>query len=348
MFMQPLGRKRGRHTTLPKLQAKNKAMISESGCPIDFEFGQNAKPIVLPQLTLVGENNVESNSDTIQELMNFVEAVRSLFDEPVVLIRKLLGEGKPTFELIRLNWDEGEYLADGDPEIVAKPPTEGFWLEWMDVSNQETIPYRARLFQSRAKNIELRVSSKLTPSAALAFFRKAVSQIDFSTAKESVINNPLVSIGMTMSIGVMERVLAKIGLNILVYVAGANYVRNPAFDDIKKSILTGVPELQMIPGDDSGQLKIIFDCLPANHHLFVIAEVYLPSGEYALVMTMKLYGSSGSFVRLGINLPKVPVPMPIFFTADYVKHNVKHWSFGEFHKLLIDYMSARGDAPDSL
>ncbi|MEB0046842.1 MULTISPECIES: hypothetical protein [unclassified Pseudomonas] len=336
IFMQPLGRKRGKSTNLPKLQAKSKAMISESGRPLDFEFGQNAKPILIPQLTMVGQSAFESNSDTGLELQEFVEVARRLFNEPIVLIRKLVGEVKSTFELARWVWADGEYVEAGEAEIAAKPPVGGIWFERMEQSGDEPSPYLARLFQTGTKSVGLRVACEMAPQAALIFFRKAIEQIDFSTTVESLITNPVVSVGMTISVGMMDRVMTKIGLNILAFVAGPDYLRHPAFDEIKKSVMTGRPELQMTPGDEAGQVKFIFDRVPAGHHVFFISGMYLPDGKYALGMTMKLYGSSGSFVKLGIDVPEPPVPMPIIFTADYTTHSVKQWSLIEFSKLLRD------------
>lgn len=336
IFMQPSGRKRGKSTNLPKLQSKSKAMISESGRPLDFEFGQNAKPVLIPQLTMVGESAFESTSDTVVELQDFVDAARRLFNEPIVLIRKVTGEVKPTFELSRWVWVDGEYVKVGGTEVATGPPVGGIWFEGMAICADKPSPYLARLFQTGAKRVGLRVVGDMAPEAALIFFRKAIEQIDFSTAVESLITNPVVSVGMTISVGMMDRVMTKIGLNILAFVAGPDYLRHSAFDEIKKSVMTGKPELQMTPGDESGQVKLIFDRVPAGHHVFFISGMHLPDGKYALGMTMKLYGSSGSFVKLGIDVPEPPVPVPIIFTADYTTHSVKQRSLIEFSKLLID------------
>jgi hypothetical protein len=334
VFMQPSSRKRGKNTGIPKLEAKTKVVLTESGRWVEFEFGRHAKPTLLPQLNLVGENSVEATSDTAQQLVEFVEALHRLFDKPIVCIRKLISEGKPTFELSQILWETDGYVEIGEPAYVAKPPTSGVWLERIEGANDESKSSHARLFQSQAKSIVLKLSDKMSPEASLRLFRKSVAQVDFSTAKESTITNPLVSVGMTMTLGVTDRVLAKIGINILAYVAGADYVRHPGFDEIKKSILTGLPGIQLESLQEAKQMEEILSWIPAGNHLFFISGIHLPTGEYALGMTMKLYGTS-QFIKLGINVPELFALMPIIFTAEYTTHIVKQWSPIEFAKLLV-------------
>lgn len=77
-FMQPHGRDRGKHTTAPGIQAQHKQMATASGYPDEVDFGMHAKPIVLPQLKMIGEKEFESSAASLDELRNFVTSLSTM------------------------------------------------------------------------------------------------------------------------------------------------------------------------------------------------------------------------------------------------------------------------------
>ncbi|KPW72946.1 hypothetical protein [Pseudomonas syringae group genomosp. 3] len=82
-------RDRGKHTTPPGIQARKKQMISASGYPDEVDFGPHSKPIVLPQLKMVGEKEFKSSAENLGDLQTFVASLANLFQGDRVIYYKL-------------------------------------------------------------------------------------------------------------------------------------------------------------------------------------------------------------------------------------------------------------------
>ncbi|KPB99782.1 HNH endonuclease domain protein [Pseudomonas amygdali pv. lachrymans] len=74
-----------------------------------------------------------------------------------------------------------------------------------------------------------------------------------------------------MTVGAMERVIAKIGINLLAYYLGCDYVTDPGFQQVKDSILTGTPRLSAGIIEDAS-IQSILDAAPENHHVFCLSK----------------------------------------------------------------------------
>ena len=94
----------------------------------------------------------------------------------------------------------------------------------------------------------------------------------------------------------------------------------------------------MAPIEKDTAMDYIFSCVPTVNHVFMISRAGLPTGESALFMTMRLYGSISAFVKLGVNVPDAPVPLPIIFMADFTNHSIVQCSSAEFAER---YMNSR-------
>src|SRR5450830_925128 len=245
MFMQSEGRQRGNKTNPPTLEATAKVMISEEGYPTEIELVQNGRPFVLPQLILVGENIIKSTATTLPDLMEFIDAARICLADSVICIQKKHDEAPPTLELTRFTWDGKSYVQSQEREPVTKAPPIVIWHEQMENNESGQRLSRSRIFQSRRKNLILRVTDELGIENALTLYRKCLDQTNFSEVnpEPAPVENPIICLNSSMCTDVTNRVLAKIGLNILTFVAGAAYVRDVGFDETKRSILSGMPKL---------------------------------------------------------------------------------------------------------
>ena len=336
LFMQGQGRNRGKKTTPPTLDAKTKVLVSEDGFPYEIELGQNGKPSVLPQLIIVGESAVKSTATTRVELLEFIEVSRTQLNDSVTCIRKIHDEVPPIFELTHFIWREGAYVRSQEVEHLAKAPSGGIWHEQMENYKSEQRLSRSRLFRSVRNKIVLRVTDDLALEKALTLYRKCLEQTDFSSmeAEAQTVENPLVSVGMSVRTDVTDRVLAKIGINILAHVAGAAYVRQSGFNETKKSILSGEPDLHSVGMEEHDEMRKILSRLPSGHHLFMIFGVPHPTEGNILALMVRLYDSQITTIKLGVNLVEAPVLLPIVFIVNYTTHSITHLGLIEFAKLL--------------
>ncbi|MFT2159836.1 hypothetical protein [Pseudomonas putida] len=331
-FMQPSGRKRGKETSPPRVDAQIKQMVNKNGYLNEIDFGQHAKPIILPQLTMIGDKEFASTAECIEDLTKFVSCLTGLLtSSPLPCVRKLSNATEYPFEVFTLSYSDGQYTRSSTSQRLAKPPSNALWIEDASAQADRTNPPPANIFRTLRGQIVLKLGNT-TVEQAVEFYRLACEQIQVEKCTDGTVINPLVSVRMTMRIGVMERVMAKIGLNIAAHYLGDAYVRHPAFDAVKAAILTGNPTLHLLPADHAGAIAI-FNHLPANQHVFALSTLYTPEGKHVLVMMSRIYGVS-TFIDLGIDVPEAPASMPFFATVEYTEHHIRMWSLTEFATFL--------------
>ncbi|AUT75691.1 hypothetical protein C2L64_45970 [Paraburkholderia hospita] len=178
--------------------------------------------------------------------------------------------------------------------------------------------------------IVLKSTEKLGIARALTFFRKLINQTTFEQMTEQDVENRLVGISMSFDIAVTGRVLAKIGVNLLAYIAGADYVRHPQFQRVKRSIATGVPAFPLHSTEQKLPIANIFSGLPHTLHGFMIAGIPTPGGTCALMLHARLYGSQIESVLLGEGLPYLNFSNNTFFTVDYEAHRIERYEMMDF------------------
>lgn len=331
-FMQPHGRDRGKHTTAPGIQARKKQIVNESGYPDEVDFGPHSKPIVLPQLKMVGEKEFMSNAENIEDLRSFVSLLANLFQsDQFICVRKRGPEHELRYEAITM-LRSGKTFTQADPSSFQdKPPRGCLWLERYDGADARGVNPLATIFRSRNGETILKTSSE-TVENALNFFACAAEQFSFEVQETKDIVNPIISVQMTVTIGVTERVLAKIGINLLAFYLGREYVSDPRFQGVKSSILKGTPRLvsHLVEND---AMNAILSAAPKDHHVFVLSCAEQQDGRLAIVLTAKLYGVSFG-MPLAVDVPKPHKAFPVFFLVDYLNHEVKEQSLVEYSEYL--------------
>lgn len=333
-FMQPHGRDRGKHTTAPGIQAQHKQMATASGYSDEVDFGMHARPIVLPQLKMIGEKKLESSAASLAELRSFVTSLSTMLqDNQVICIRKRGPEHELRYEAITMLRSNKTFTQADGSSFQAKPPRGVLWLERYDEIRTRGMNPAATIFKNLNGGIVLKTSSA-TVEDGLNFFACAVEQISFDVQVTTDIENPIVSLGMTVTIGVIERVIAKIGINLLAYYLGRDYVSDPGFRPVKESILTGFPRLGGHIVEDAPITEML-NAAPDNHHVFFLTQVSRPGGRAAIIMIAKLYGVAQS-MPLALDVPEPHLPLPVFFLVDYLNNEVKQRSLVEYAESLVE------------
>ncbi|KAB0483860.1 hypothetical protein SAMN04490202_0873 [Pseudomonas reinekei] len=333
-FMQPHGRNRGKHTTAPGIQARHKQMANSSGHPDEVDFGPHAQPIVLPQLKMIDDSLLECSAPGPDEQRSFILSLSSLLQgNEITCIRKRGPEHELRYEAITLLRSGMTFTQADGSSFQPKPPRGGLWLERYDETRTEGVSPAATIFKNLNGGIVLKTSSA-TVEDALNFFACAVEQVSFDSQVTSDNENPIVSVGMTVTIGAMERVIAKIGINLLAYYLGRDYVTDTRFRSVKDSILTGVPRLgsQIVK---NAAITTMLNAAPDNHHVFFLSTVSQPGGRLAIILTAKLYGVA-HFMPLALDVPKPHQPLPVYFLVDYLNHEVKQRSLVEYIEYLVE------------
>lgn len=340
-FLQPSSRKRGKHTSAPKIHAQTKLMINKTGVHYEIDFGKHGKPIVLPQLTIVGGNDFQSAAESVEDLASFVESLTQLLGSPVLFcVRKCaLAESLP-YEVSTMTRVGSVYAQLTPAEKCAKPPTNAVWLE--EPSKDQEVSFGTNIYRSLRGTTHLKLVG-MTLEEALEFYLLATEQIILSNSVDDDVINPLVAVRMTMRIGVMERVIAKIGLNLLAYYLGPDFLRQSGFDSVKKSIVTGSPGLNLNSIEDL-HLLVLLNCVPADQHCFYLSALTTTEDECTLFMICRLYGV-WSFMCLGTGIASASRPLPFMVTADYRNHKMRLWSLSEIAELMCNCPDWMGSSP---
>ncbi|WP_442513934.1 hypothetical protein [Pseudomonas promysalinigenes] len=332
-FMQPHGRDRGKRTAAPGIQARRKQMASTSGYPHEVDFGRHAQPIVLPQLKITGEKTYDSAAAGPDELRSFLMSLSTLLQgTQVTCIRKRGPEHELRYETITMLRSDKTFTQAAESSFEATPPRAGLWLERYDATDAAGQTPAATIFQNLNKGIVLKTSSA-TVEDALNFLAHAVEQFSFDTQETVDTEGPIISVEMTVTVGAMERVIAKIGINLLAYYLGRDYVTDPGLQQVKDSILTGTPRLSADIIEDAS-IQSILDAAPENHHVFCLSKASQPGERASITVIAKLYGAAQSLV-LATDVPEPHLPLPVFFLVDYLNHKVKQWSLHDYSEHLV-------------
>jgi len=329
IFLQPEGRRR-KGENPPKLEASTKEMTTPDGYAVEIELGARGRPTVLPQLVLVGDREGVCTGSEEMSLREYRDRAQILLGPSVTCVSKGISKQTPAFCTTTYTWNGDQYV-QREALAVSAPPNPAVWSTPLKPNPDGSEPKsRARMFLRGNGQIVLKCTEKLGIARALTFFRKLLNQTKFEQMTEQDVINPLVGISMSFDVAVTGRVLAKIGVNLLAHIAGADYVRHPQFQRVKRSIATGVPAFPLHPPEHKLPVANIFSGLPHTLHGFMIAGIPTPGGTCALMLHARLYGSQIESVLLGEWLPRLNFSHHTFFTVDYGNHRIERYEMMDF------------------
>ncbi|UEP41057.1 HNH endonuclease [Burkholderia sp. B21-005] len=339
IFMQAEGRKRGSKKNPPKLGAGTKVVVTPEGYTAEAEIGYEGKATILPQMILVDEHQCSVTGSNKEEFNRFISQVHEGFGSSIACASKLDETATHKFQIATFVWEGGRYVEHH--QVGADELPASCFLHLPIVPNEHgKFTSNSRLFRRPNGQIVLRLRGDLQLDSALTAFRKVGENLDLSTLVESDLKNPLVNLGFSFQLDVTGRVLAKTGLNILGHLLGADYVGHPAFQSIKKSIMTGKPSIPPYTNEAKAPFRMLFSGLPNTHHGFLLSAHPWHEQTCGIGMATRLYGSQIEVVPLGHGLPHPPIDLPMIFTVDYGKHLIEQYG-------LMDYMRKYPITPSS-
>lgn len=332
MFMQPTGRRRGAKRSTPKVDAQLKSMVPPDGPPVEVELGLRGSPVTLSQIIFLSDSECNVTGVDNETVARFLEKARALLAEAVLLVEKRAAEDRSVcFDIKRFVWSTDHYVLESQM-VSPVAPKVCVWQASLNGTDHNGSVEHARFFERREGQIVLR-HSKLAPDHALTFFRKAAWQVDLTAATVREIQNPLVHVGgMSVDIHIASRVVAKIGINLLTFIAGDSYVSQPQFDSIKQTVLSGQPRLPIMTTDATEGFAPMFAGVPEGLHAFMVCSANLPDGTFSIMVIAQLYGSGIEVARLGEHLTRPLAESPVFFTVDYAEHVIERHTLRDFVK----------------
>lgn len=349
IFLQPRGRGKGKNASIPTIDTRTTTIVFADQGPVEAEVLAGGKPVTLMQLLFLGDGRVGFTGGDHENVANFIDTLEQTIGDELFLVQKEIREETNVYRVETLVWEQNSYRAVAC-ETVAKPPKYCLWREPLDPGpkNEKTIR-PSTLYQRTAGQIVLRLPVGEDPTPLIAEARKAIEKLKESDFPGyTSVENPLVHVSMAIQLDDYERVLAKIGLNLVAYLFGESYIRHHAFNGTKRAILSGSSRIlhqSCIEGE-------VFNAVPHDRHVMTIAFMKSRAGRFHVALLIRLYGTT-SIVRLSSNALKPPIEVQMFFIVDYNSHQIEQFTSKQFAaryppEIPDDYESAARYIPKEM
>jgi len=331
LAFQEAGRNRGAKTRAPQMHT-DVTEIYDPNSPLIFEAELLPKVSgarILPQILFHDLPNVGLTGSTDPEIRKFIGTLTKAFSgDSVLVIFKDTSQDDPTFVETTYSWDGSNYEKSSESHLdrPSKASKNAVWLAFRskDPNPSEKHKWSPRLFQRPDGHLSLRIESDYPIEELLAATRIILPSFASQTLPESEqFSGYTARVGMHTKVGVDVRVQAKIGMNFALFVYGDDYLREPAFDGVKKFILSGEEgEVGLLPLEISDK-AIDLSLLPKGmHFMALMPKEDALLGRY-LMLVLKLYGGPVQVMTLGRNLPRPPLYGAFKCGIDYENHTIK-------------------------
>lgn len=331
IFLQPTGRGKGAKATVPVFYPQSNSLIDpETNRACESELSAGGVPVILPQVLFHG-NELSLIGPTSEEIDAFLTALSGLLTDDLKYIRKTKTGNVSQFEITHYRWMEANGYRPTGLEILEKPPL-GIWHDTLEVpaTAEKNHRYGTRLFRRSKGQLVLRVISDDHIELALTNVRIALPQIKATEKPDPHnIEQPGMHLGMKIRMGDVDRAVAKIGVNIACHEYGEAVIRDPAFNSIKTSILTGNQPVRTDTLPDP-MLRQIFELDKRDVHLAMLHPIFF-NGRSTLIFVIRFYGGGLQIFLLAGDISSPISPEPVIYTVHYNQHRIER-------QLVEDYL----------
>jgi hypothetical protein len=323
-----LERDKGSKTGVPSVQPKASYIRDpETGILLEAELAAGGSSDVLPQLLIVNAGQiVVTGRDAVAATAFLAELQKALSDE-VTVIEKSREGFEVAYEATPLIWKDDAY-APGETATHARPPKSGLWIEPLirPETAQAGEVLLPRIFRRPAGQIVCRAAAVEHVAFFLTVLRNAPEPLDASKVGTTGMahDRPGFHQRYLIEMSVHDRVLTKIGLNLVAKLLGLDLIRKPAFDAAVTYARDGRGAVLKLPPEAAAQFtEMLGPALPDRHNLALL-PIPRPNGGYGLAFMARLYGGPAEVIQLAEF--KEPIPglrRPIVLLVDYVNHKTE-------------------------
>jgi len=337
LFLQPRTRDK---SGVPSVQPKT-SYIREpaTGILLEAELGAGESSEILPQLVFTDAQQAAVTGPDVASTIAFLsELQKALFDD-VALIEKTKQGVEVIYQITHLSWKEAFYVA-GEVTTASRPPKAGIWIEPLirPETTPDGPPLLPRIFRRKAGQLVCRVNANEHAAMFMTILRNApeLTETIKVGASAKVNGQPEFHQRYNMDMVAYDRVLTKIGLNLVAKLLGLTLIRNPAFDAAVAYAREGVGGVYKYSPDRSVQFA---DCLgPAlvDRHTLALLPGPNRNGGHAVVFMARLYGGPMEGLRLAeFDTPIPGLEKPILVHVDYVNHKIERLTLEEHATRIV-------------
>lgn len=325
--MQPTGRDRGKKTKEPTYTAEATYIVDEEGRMLEASITAGFRAVLFPQMHIAGKNVYLTAADG-ESLKEFLIGLHGLVNGGgLSLIKKIKDDVGTSYEVLTVSKTDDGYEV-GASVKMAKPPKGGLWLQITKAEKGVSN----RFYRSKSGELTYKTAQEDSVVGMLlaveAYFEQVGVPNDWAA---STLIQPVVQVESSINLAMVDRAIAKIGVNFLAYLEGAEYVRHPGFADVKSYILMGKPQLPWTHTEEPGVVQLLGHP-PAQHHALLLSAIPLENGMSMIFMALKLYGTAVHRVCLAEVAPNPGWSEPKYYLINYVSRKVRPIG-------MVDYMA---------
>lgn len=328
LFLQPRTRDKGNKTGVPSVQPKVSYIRDpETGILLEAELGAGGSSEVLPQLLIVNAGQLAVTGRDAASAGAFLAELQKALADEVTLIAKSREGFEVAYETTPLIWKDEAY-APSATSTHARPPKTGLWLEPLirPETAQAGEVLLPRIFRRPLGQLVCRADAAAHTAFFLTVLRNAPELLDSSKvgAAGMAQDRPGFHQRYLIDMSVHDRVLTKIGLNLVAKLLGLDLIRKPAFDAAVAYAREGKGAVLKLPPEASAQFtEMLGPALPDRHNL-ALMPIPRPDAGYALAFLARLYGGPAEvFLLAEFEGPIPELRRPIVLLVDYVNHKIE-------------------------
>jgi hypothetical protein len=258
----------------------------------------------------------------------FLSELKKALSDEVTLIEKTREGFEVAYATTPLIWKDDAY-APGETVTHARPPKTGLWIEPLirpETAEDGEVVLLPRIFRRPAGQLVCRADAAGHVALFLTVLRNAPELLDASKVGAAGIahDRPGFHQRYLIDVSVHDRVLTKIGLNLVAKLLGLDLIRKPAFDAAVTYAREGTGGVYKLPPEIAAQLTdTLGPALPDRHNLALL-PIPRPDGGYGLAFLARLYGGPAEVFQLAeFKEPIAELRRPIVLLVDYVSHKIE-------------------------
>jgi hypothetical protein len=259
LFLQPRTRGKSSKAGVPSVQPKASYICDpDTGILLEAELGAGGSSEVLPQLLIVDAGHISVTGGDAASASAFLSELQKALSDEVTLIEKTREGFEVAYETTPLIWKDDAY-APGETATHARSPKTGLWIEPLirpETAQEGEVVLPPRIFRRPAGQLVCRADAAGHVALFLTVLRNAPELLEASKvgAAGMAHDRPGFHQRYLIDVSVHDRVLTKIGLNLVAKLLGLDLIRKPAFDAAVTYAREGTGGVYKLPPEIAAQL----------------------------------------------------------------------------------------------
>lgn len=319
LFLQPRTRKQGGQMGTPSVQPKlSYVRVPGSNTLLEGELDTGGQSNMLPQLVVADAQQAAVTGPDAASITAFLTELRVAIANEITVIAKRRDGFEVAYDVTVLSWQDGVYTL-GDTATNVRPPKAGIWIEPLTrpVTAEEGDILLPRIFRRSAGQLVCRVNDAGQAAMFVTVLRLTPELMDGGRIDATAMGTakPGFHQQYNFDIAAYDRVLTKIGLNLVAKLLGLPLIRDPAFDAAVAYARDGAGGVYKYPPERTVEFaNALGPPMPGP----------APNGGHCLVFMARLYGGPMEGIRLAeFRAPIQGLESPILVHVDYVDHRIE-------------------------